>query len=132
MQRSFRTRLAKIGAGAAAVLAPFAAKAQPAALTNLSNNLNATANSAGLTTSQTASLPVLVGRYINIALGLLGVILVVLIVYAGFLWMTAQGNEEKVKKAKGIITNAVIGMILIFAAYAIANFVVSSLVSSLA
>lgn len=74
----------------------------------------------------------LIGTIINSLLGLLGVILVVLMIYAGFLWMTAAGNEEKVKKARGIMTNAVIGMIIIFAAYAITGFVITAVTNATA
>ncbi len=59
--------------------------------------------------------------------GLLGLIAVVLIMYAGFLWMTAQGDEDKVKKAKGILTSAVIGLVIIMSAYAIASFIINAL-----
>ena len=125
----------RVAAGAAtfggiitALALPFVAKAGTA-LTNLSGSLGETSNAAGITTTKT--LPALVGSFIAAALGLLGVILVVLVVYAGFIWMTAQGNDEKIKKAKGMITSAVIGMIIIFAAYAITNFVVGALSTSL-
>jgi len=47
--------------------------------------------------------------------------------YAGFLYLTAAGDEEKVKKAKNLIVSAVIGMILILSSYAIASFVEGSL-----
>lgn len=67
-----------------------------------------------------------VGKVIQAFLGLIGVVLVVLIIYAGFLWMTASGNEEQVTKAKTIIKNAVIGMVILMAAYAISNFVLTS------
>lgn len=66
----------------------------------------------------------LVGQLINTFLGLLGVIFLLLVVYGGFKWMTAQGAEEDVKKAKDTITQAVIGLIIIMAAYAISNFVI--------
>jgi len=59
---------------------------------------------------------------IQVALGLLGTICVVLMLYAGFLWMTAAGNEENVKKAQDIIKYAVIGLIIILSAYAITRF----------
>lgn len=75
-------------------------------------------------------LPEIVGQYISIFLGLLGIILVVLIVYGGYLWMTSMGSEEKVKKAKTLITDAVIGMIILLAAYAISNFVVTQLITA--
>lgn len=68
-----------------------------------------------------------IGTIINVALGLLGVVLLVITIYAGFLWMTAQGNEEQVTKAKGMITNAVIGLIITLAAYSITDFVVQNI-----
>ena len=75
-------------------------------------------------------LPTLIGGIINIALGLLGIILVVLVVYAGFLWMTAAGDKEKVTKAKEIITRAVIGIIIVVAAYAISEYVISAITTA--
>lgn len=68
-----------------------------------------------------------VARIINVALSLLGIIAVVLVVYAGFMWMTAAGNDEKVGKAKKILIGAVIGLAIILSAYAITNFVVKEL-----
>lgn len=61
---------------------------------------------------------------INIALGLLGIIAVVLIVYAGFRWMTSAGNEEAVSSAKKTLMAAVIGLVIILSAYTIANYVI--------
>ena len=66
---------------------------------------------------------------INSVLGLLGVIFLVLIIYAGFLWMTAGGNEDQVGKAKGLLINAIIGVIIIVAAYAISYFVLHALIN---
>jgi hypothetical protein len=73
------------------------------------------------------NLATIVGRIIHVFLGILGVVALVLIVYAGFLWMTAGGDEEKVTKAKQIITQAVIGLAIILSSYAITSFVVSKL-----
>ena len=70
----------------------------------------------------------MIGRIIRIVLTLLGVIVLVIVVYSGFLWMTAGGDTEKVKTAKTWLTNAIVGLALILAAYAIADFVVSKLV----
>ena len=67
---------------------------------------------------------VAVANIINIALGLLGIIAVVLIVYAGFKWMTSAGNEEAVGSAKKTLIAAVIGLVIILSAYIIANFVI--------
>jgi len=64
---------------------------------------------------------------INAILGLLGIIFLVLTIYAGFLWMTAAGNDDQVSKAKSIITAAIIGIVIIVAAYAITNFVLGAI-----
>lgn len=61
------------------------------------------------------------------ALSLVGTIFLILSVYAGILWMTASGNEEKVTKAKDIVTQAVLGLAITLAAYAITAFVTSKL-----
>jgi hypothetical protein len=60
-------------------------------------------------------------------LSLLSIIFIVLIIYAGFNWMTAAGDEKKVTDAKSTIQRAVIGVIVILAAYVITFFVFSSL-----
>lgn len=74
------------------------------------------------------SLPEFVGTYIVAPiLGLTGTIIFVLMTYAGFLWVTAQGDEKKVKKAKDILTECVVGAVILVGAYALANFVVTSL-----
>ncbi|MBU1132642.1 hypothetical protein KKC32_05370 [Patescibacteria group bacterium] len=77
-----------------------------------------------------AELPARIGNFINILLGVLGVVLVLIIVYAGFLWMTAGGDTEQVKKAKSWMINAVIGLIIILSSYAISSFVIEKLVQT--
>lgn len=67
------------------------------------------------------------GRVINIILGFLGVIAVGLISYAGFMWMTADGDEEKIGTAKKILKNGIIGLIIILASWGIALFILSKL-----
>jgi hypothetical protein len=69
----------------------------------------------------------MVTRIINIVLGLLGIISVGIILYAGFLWMTSEGNEEKVAKAKNTLKNAVIGLVIILSAWGIVTFVLRTL-----
>lgn len=63
---------------------------------------------------------------INVAMGFLGIIAVGIILMGGFKWMTAQGNEKGVEEAQTMIKNGVIGLIIILAAFGIANFVVNS------
>lgn len=88
---------------------------------------NSVGDTAGISTSQT--LPAMVGNIINVILGFLGILLLVYMLYAGFLWMTAGGDEKKVTKAIDIIKQAVVGLVIIVAAFAISNFVLGSLVN---
>ncbi|MDD4694985.1 MAG: Ig-like domain-containing protein [Patescibacteria group bacterium] len=74
-----------------------------------------------------ASIEVIVGTIIQIFLGLLGLIALILILYGGFVWMTSAGNEEKISQAKKIIISATIGLIIIFASYAIVSFVLKTI-----
>ena len=71
-------------------------------------------------------------RFTIVLISLLGIIFVVLMVYAGFLWMTARGEKDQVTKAKDIIRNSIIGLIIIMTAYAITGFVVSRIVCATA
>jgi len=71
-----------------------------------------------------------VAEIIKVVLGFLGVIFIVLIIYAGFLWMTSAGNEEKVTKAKQIMVAAVIGTAIVLAAYALTFFVIDKLLEA--
>jgi type IV secretory pathway VirB2 component (pilin) len=76
-----------------------------------------------------AELPQVVGNIVKIVLSLLGLVAVVLIIIAGFQWMTSAGNEEKIKGAKKLMGSALIGLIIVILAYAIANFVIDELVT---
>lgn len=75
----------------------------------------------------TTDLPTIIGRVIGVALTLLGLLLLVYVLYGGFLWMTAGGEEKNVTKAKDIIKNAVIGLVIVVAAYAISTYVIQQL-----
>lgn len=63
----------------------------------------------------------IIGRLISAILGLLGSISLAMFVYGGITWMMAQGNEEKIKKAKNTLVYAVLGLIIAFAAFEIIN-----------
>lgn len=65
-----------------------------------------------------------VARTISVVLGFLGVIMVVVTLYAGFLYMTAGGNEEKVKEAVTWLRNAIIGLLIILMAWAITRYTI--------
>ncbi len=72
----------------------------------------------------------IVGNIIRIALGFLGVIAIGLIIYGGFLWMTASGDEEKITTAKKVLVSAVIGLLIILSAFAIATFILNSILNA--
>lgn len=74
----------------------------------------------------TADLKTTVVNIINWVLGLLGIIAVVMILYGGFVWLTASGNEENVTKAKNVLSAAIIGLVIILLAWAIVNYVLGT------
>ena len=73
---------------------------------------------------------IVTGKIIQGAMLLIGVIFGILVIYGGYLWMIARGNEETVKKAINILQTAVIGFVIVVAAYAIANFVVDKVITA--
>jgi len=88
--------------------------------------LNAVNNGLGGTLSS-ADPRAVIGRIINIVLGFLGVVAVGLIIYAGVVWLTSGGDEEKISKAKTILKNSLIGLAIVLASWGIATFVISRL-----
>ncbi len=115
-----------------ACASPFAALAQTAPtpsgggfVDRVKAGVTAVGTPAGLTNSP--PLETLIGNIINTALGFVGVILLGYIIWAGFLWMTAGGDKTKITTATGMIRNAIIGLIIIVAAFAITTFVLSRL-----
>ncbi len=89
-------------------------------------------NNFGAATNLGTNVPVVqtVANIINILLGFLGVIAVVLILIGGFKWMTSQGNEEKIGEAKKLLGAGVVGLVIIFVAYALAYFIVTQLANA--
>lgn len=67
------------------------------------------------------------GEMIGIVLSFVGVLFLALIVFAGVSWMTAGGNDQKIEKAKSLIINAAIGLLIVLSAYAITSFIGSKL-----
>lgn len=69
-----------------------------------------------------------IARVIRVAMGVLGIVTVVIILYAGFLWMTAGGNDEQVTAAKNWISRGIIGLAIILMAFGISTFVLRQLI----
>ena len=64
-----------------------------------------------------------IGQIIGLVLSFIGVVFLVLMIYAGITWMTAQGNDQTISKAKDLIVSSIIGLIIVLAAYAITSFI---------
>lgn len=116
-------QIAATAVAAGAALLPFVAFGQ------VDTGINVVENSIALGTKDVRET---VAQVINVAMGLLGIVAVVIILAGGFMWMTAGGNEEKVDKAKQLIFSGIIGLAIILAAFAIAKFVINSLVTATA
>ncbi|OGF35520.1 hypothetical protein A2303_06760 [Candidatus Falkowbacteria bacterium RIFOXYB2_FULL_47_14] len=69
-----------------------------------------------------------VGVIIKAFLSLLGVIFIVLILFGGYNWMTAAGDEQKVSKAKDTISRALIGLIIVVGSFAIWQFISNAII----
>lgn len=96
--------------------------------------LNKVAEDSGLVPAGSAQadrpLSEFLGRIIAPLLGIVGSLFFVLIVIAGIMWLTAAGNEEKVGKAKKILSTAFVGLLLVIMAYTITRFVLSKILSA--
>ena len=119
-------KISSIGTTVGLMLLPLAVKAY-----SLENTLGLNAGNVGSATGLgTRDVRTTIGSIINVALSLLGIIVLVIIIYGGFLWMTAGGNDERVGEAKKWIFGGIIGLVIILSAYAIAQFVVSNIYSA--
>jgi uncharacterized SAM-binding protein YcdF (DUF218 family) len=70
---------------------------------------------------------IIAAKIIRVFLGFLGIIAFGLIVYAGWLWMTSEGNEEKIEQSKKILKNAAVGLLIILASFGIVSFIINKL-----
>lgn len=92
------------------------------------SGLDISANVSGYDTSPSAAtVDSVIGTVILTFLSLVGIIFMGLVIYGGITWMTAQGNEEKVKKANGIVMSALFGLIVTLSAYIISYLLINYL-----
>ncbi len=75
-------------------------------------------------------IPNIVANLINTVLSIIGILLLVYMIYAGFLWMTAGGEGKQVEQAKTMIKNSIIGILIIGASFVIADFILSAIISA--
>lgn len=110
------------------LILPYFVFAESAALTKLKDVGEGTGG--GYAAATEYSFSGILGTVVSAALGLLGVIFIILMLIAGYNWMTASGNEEKVTKAKETIWRAIIGLIITVGAYAIWYFVLTKFINT--
>jgi hypothetical protein len=72
---------------------------------------------------------VIVKGIINTLIALLGLITVIIIIIAGFKYLTSGGNDEKIDEAKKLLWSGVIGLIIVLGAFGLTQFVLQKLVS---
>ena len=84
------------------------------------------AENAGYNINQTGP-ESMISKVITTALEFVGVIFLVLAIYGGYIWMIARGNEQEIEKAKNTLIAAIIGMVIVVAAYAISYYVINAL-----
>jgi hypothetical protein len=85
---------------------------------------------AGTPLAEKGNINIFIGSIIQTFLGLLGIIFIVMVIYAGFLRMTASGEAEKVQKSNQMITAAIIGLLIVLGAYTITTFILNFAVAN--
>ena len=117
-----------------AVSAPVALPAIPADAqvgNKIMEELNTTGTLGGFVArSPETSLPYQIGILIRGIMGLLGVIFLILVVYAGYKWMLAHGEPGEVKAAQQLLLHSIIGLVITAAAYALTSFVIKAVSST--
>lgn len=106
---------------------PVSAQTSTGFADDMSVQLGAAAGGSGAGFGEAKDPREIVASVIRILLGLTGTIFLCLTLYAGYLWMTAGGNEDEVTKAKTLLTQSVIGLAIILLAYSITIFVFNTL-----
>ena len=97
-------------------------KTTAAGTVSLTNPLTGTTKSEGI--------PTLLGKIINSVLGIIGSLALVMFIYGGATWMLSGGNQEKVTKGKQILIWATLGLVIIFTAYALVKFVLTTVTTA--
>lgn len=124
----YRFHLSSLAA-ALSVLAPVSVRAQ-----TFTERLREGAGSAAKTAQLDgkSDLVTIIGNIINVAIGFVGIVLFCYFLYAGFLYLTAQDNKDNITKAKSIMKNSIIGLVIILLSYAIVNFIFTDITPMIA
>ncbi|HSR89361.1 MAG TPA: hypothetical protein VLK22_03135 [Candidatus Udaeobacter sp.] len=132
MQKIFITFFSLLLLTVGFVFSDYAVAATSSVQQEALDQLRTAGNAAGVNTSNANSkdIRLMVATVIRFALGFVGIIFFVMALYAGFLWMTAGGEEDKISTAKSLLTNGVIGLAIILSAYALTTYVITVLISA--
>lgn len=88
--------------------------------------LETVSNKSGFNTSSENTLETTISNIITLILSFLGIIFMSLLIYGGFNWMTAGGNDSKIDSSNKLIKQSIIGIIIVFGAYAISYFIINA------
>lgn len=128
MSRPFFSPLAWAAVALAALPVAARAQASPTAK-GLFDSIKSKISVSGILAGTSEDPQRVIGGLITGLIGLLGVIFFILILYGGYLWMTARGNEPQIEKAKAIIKSSTVGLAVVLGAYLITFIVVQLLTS---
>lgn len=105
------------------------AKTTSATDSSIKGRLQTVAENGGYKVDGSVDLLTMAGLIINAILGLVGAIFIVLMILAGFQWMTAAGNEQKTEKALATIKHSIIGLIITLSSWAIWEFIFTAFIN---
>lgn len=74
-----------------------------------------------------ADIPTVVANVIKVLMGLSATVMLVVILYAGFSYLTSAGDSNKTAKAFGLIKSSAIGIIIIVTAYSLSQFIINNI-----
>lgn len=92
------------------------------------DGLQVTSDQAGVTPAEgSGTIQAMRGKMINYLFGVVAIVFLTVILIGGYLWMSASGNEEGIKKAKAFILNGIFGLVVIFIAYGLVSLILWAL-----
>lgn len=98
---------------------------------NILKNLNTIGTDSGFNVlNAETSLPFQIGVLIRGIMGFLGLVFLILVVFAGYKWMLAHGEPGEVKEAQKLLIHSIVGLLITASAYALSSFVINAISSS--
>jgi len=101
--------------------------AQPIGAQTIRDRLTPFSTVYGYQEGSTPTISTIVAQIIQYLLSFLGILFIVLIIYGGFIYMMAKGDDAEVTKAKDILQRAIIGLVIILSSYTITYFIIKNL-----